>query len=266
MGTGLNTFGVIYSKYMQPNANETQYVHNTAIQLLSELGSLLIATLLIVVFLRGADVIGRIPWNRRETFWLLIGIAAWVTHNMVDIDVYFPSVGVVGAVLIGSLFARESSTFAITKTSVAIVSVFAVLVMGFSASACLAVELQHRAESEFENGKRTAALESLDLARRICPLNSSLHHDAGDMSMGLYQATNDPKYLRESIEAFRTAVRLSPEKAGSHIGYSLSLWSSNQAPKAIQEIQTAQRLYPRSAYIQSIARSMTLQPSNPASR
>src|SRR5207249_674763 len=119
--------------YMQPNANETQYVHNTVLQLLSELGFPLIAALIIVLILKARYFKRGIAWTRRETFWLMIGIAAWIAHNMVDIDVYFPSVGVVGAVLIGALFARESSTFALTKTSSAMAAVFAMLVMAFSA-------------------------------------------------------------------------------------------------------------------------------------
>src|SRR5439155_27142338 len=55
MGSGLNTFGVIYAEYMQPNANETQYVHNTVLQLLSELGFPLIAALIIVLILKARD-------------------------------------------------------------------------------------------------------------------------------------------------------------------------------------------------------------------
>jgi hypothetical protein len=38
MGIGLNNYGVVYSQYMLPGANETQYTHNTPLQLLSELG------------------------------------------------------------------------------------------------------------------------------------------------------------------------------------------------------------------------------------
>ena len=114
---------------------------------------------------------------------------------------------------------------------------------------------------EITNRKPAAALDTLDLARRICPVNSSLHHDAGDISLNLYQATNDAKYLQESTEAFRTAVKLSPEKAGSHIGYALSLWNGNHTLEAIREIQIAQKLYPSSSYIQSIARFIS-QPAN----
>src|SRR5207249_153517 len=50
LGTGLNTFGIIYPEYMQPGANETQFVHNTALQLLSELGlPLVLAVALLLV-------------------------------------------------------------------------------------------------------------------------------------------------------------------------------------------------------------------------
>jgi len=257
LGTGLNTFGVIYPEYMQPAANETQYVHNTFLQLLSELGYPLLAAIVILLIVYANALKGNIRWGRPESFWLLMALIVWITHNMIDIDVYFPSVGVVGAVIIGALFAREESgAFSVPKPVLATVGIFSFVIMAFAGSVCIATELQHRAQIELENKKLTTALDTLSVARRICPINSSLDHDAGEIALQLYQMTRKPEYVTTAIEAFRHAVALSPEKAGSHIGYALSLSSANRMNEAIHEIKIAQMLYPGSSYTQSIARLM----------
>jgi Flp pilus assembly protein TadD len=86
------------------------------------------------------------------------------------------------------------------------------------------------------------------------PLNSSLHHDSGDISLALFHKKRDKRYLDAATDSFRRAIALSPEKAGPHIGLSLCLSSANRVEEALEELRAAQRLHPDSAYIQAIAR------------
>lgn len=258
LGTGLNTFGVVYPEYMMPGANETQYVHNTPLQLLSELGWPLVLALS-VALLWGANSIRRFFHagldDRR--FWLLLALAVWMAHNMVDIDLYFPSVGVLGAVLIGSFFSRRPQEFPrISRLSIAGTSLVALAFVAFAGVSCVASELQARAQIEFENKKLATAIETLDIARYICPINSSIQHDAGEILLNLYHQTKKPEYLTRATTAFETAIRLSPEKSGSRVGYALSLSTANRMTEAREQIRIAQTLYPSSAYVQSIAQLM----------
>jgi hypothetical protein len=255
LGTGLNTFGVIYPEYMQPNANETQYVHNTFLQLLSELGYPLLIGVLLVLGINANRLNGLIRWDRKWTMWLFLGVLAWIGHNFIDIDVYFPSVGVLGAVLIGSLFAREQLRLhSPSKLLVAVTGILSVCVLAFAAVSCISSELQARAQIEFENKKLTTAVATLAEAQRLCPINSSLYHDSGEIQLQLYQTTHQQAYLTSATEAFRKAIQLSPEKSGSHIGYGLTLSTANRVNEALEEIRIAQSLYPSSPYAQSIAR------------
>jgi len=106
LGTGLNTYGVMYSQYMLPGANETQYTHNTPLQLLSELGYLaLTAGAAALLLLMGAWHRGEM---RRLSPYLLLALVVWTAHNLIDINVYFPSLGIVGAALLGTLLRRPS--------------------------------------------------------------------------------------------------------------------------------------------------------------
>ena len=109
LGTGLNTYGIMYPQYMQPGANETQYAHNTPLQLISELGypSILAAMSLVVFLVRaGASRIGG-----SRGFYLLLSLLAWLLHNAIDVNVYFASVGVLGPVLVGILLSRPQKQF-----------------------------------------------------------------------------------------------------------------------------------------------------------
>jgi hypothetical protein len=259
-GTGLGTFGVIYPEYMQPAANESQYAHNTPLQLLSELGYPLLFGVLVLIVVNAQRLRQRLTLMveaRDHSFWILLALSGWVVHNLIDIDVYFASVGTLGAVLIGALLSRgEAVEGRMGTASTALVGVFAAVMVVFAGLNCVSSELQHRAQIEFENKKLTIATQTLALARRIMPINSSLHHEAGEIQLNLYHALHDPQYLTAATDSFRTAIAWSPEKAGSHIGYALCLSTATRMPEAIAEIRAAQQLFPSSAYIQSIAQLM----------
>lgn len=256
MGTGLNTYGVVYSRYMLPGANETQYTHNTPLQLLSELGYpvLIAAAVLLLLVLRA---------RRRGEFqsfspYLLLALSVWVVHNLIDIDVYFPSVGVVGVILAGVLLRRPSvapqppARFAVAMTVAAGLGILC-----FAGLAMVSSELQVRARAEYEENKLPLSAQTLEQAKSLMPLDSSLFHDSGDVNLHLYHKRHDPEYLRVAIESFRRAIALSPAKSGSHTGLSLSLASASRVEEALEEIRIAQRLYPDSAYVQSISVLLT---------
>jgi len=253
MGTGLNTFGVAYPKFKLPDANETQYTHNTLLQLLSELGFpfLLALTGLMVLAVRGL----RQQEPRHFSPYLLLALSVWAVHNVIDINVYFPSLGVLGAILIGALLRKPLDTpqqpgrFAIALTSVAALSILA-----FAALAMVSSELQFRAQAEYEESKIQLAVATLENAKMLMPINSSIFHDSGDMNLNLFHRRHDVKYLAVATQSFKRAVALSPQKSGAHTGLSLSLASANHVEEALEEIRIAQQLYPDSTYVQSIAR------------
>src|SRR4030095_15828517 len=106
MGAGLNNYGVVYSQHMLPAANETQFAHNTPLQLLSELGypALIAGAILLLL--------GARAWSRGQyrdvSPFVLMALFVWLTHNLIDIDIYFPSLGVIGAALLAVLLKKPS--------------------------------------------------------------------------------------------------------------------------------------------------------------
>ncbi len=258
MGAGLNTYGVVYPRYMLPGGNETQYAHNTPLQLLSELGyPVLIAG--VAVLLLGLHARRRGELRAPPTY-LLLALAVWVVHNLIDINIYFGSVGVIGTVLAAILLrtARAAEVPQELQTAGRFANAVAVgaglTMISFAALVMVSSELQFRAKAEFEENKLPAAAETLEQAKFLMPINSSIFHDSGDVNLNLYHKRRDAKYLAAATESFQRAVALSPEKSGSHVGLSLSLGSANRVSEAQDEIRQAVRLYPASTYVHSIAR------------
>jgi hypothetical protein len=256
-GTGLNTFGVVYPRYMMPGGNESQYAHNTPLQLLSELGfPVLVAGALLLIFWRRrlpeSVAIGRADQSQ----YLLLGLAVWLLHNTIDIDVYFPSVGIAGVVLLGVyLWKPQTQISTPSRPLLAVTGGLTLALVIFAVLSMVSTELQLRAKGEFEMDNFPAAAATLASAKALMPINSSIHHDLGDVYLNKYQRRGrKPADLEQATESFRTALALSPLKAGSHTGFGLTLASANRVDEARAEVREALRLYPDSTFTQSIAR------------
>jgi tetratricopeptide (TPR) repeat protein len=253
LGAGFNTYGVMYPRYILPGANESQYAHNTPLQLLAEGGYPLVAAAV------GLLLLGTRNWTRERLRTLppfvAAAVAAWLVHNLIDINVYFPSIGIVGAVLAGALFHRRSATeYTPGRPLLAGVAAVSLAVISFSALNMVSSELQHRAKYEYEENRLAAAAATLEQAKRFMPFNSSLYHESGDILLSLYHNRREETYLTQATESFRRAIALSPSKSGPHAGLSLSLSSAKQVDAALEEIRIAQSLYPDSSYLQAVAR------------
>jgi hypothetical protein len=253
-GTGLNTYGIVYPQYMQPNANETQYAHNTPLQILSELGyPSMLAAIAVILFLVQTTKYRTID---REKRYVLLALIVWLAHNLIDINVYFPSIGVFGVALIGVMFARPQAEFQPRRAMSVALAAMGIGMVAFAGMVLVSSELQHRAQIEYGNSKPYVAIETLEVSKKINPLNSSLFHDSGDILLDVYHKSKNPKYLEAATISFRRAVELSPWKVGPRIGLALSLASANEMGPALEQIHIARRLYPTSAQVAAIIRLM----------
>jgi len=253
MGTGLNTYGVMYSQYRLPGSNETQYAHNTLLQLLAELGYLaLIAAAGVLLLILGAWHRGEM---RRLSPYLLLALGIWIVHNLIDINVYFPSLGIVGAVLLGTLLRRPFvAPQALPRVGTAALATLGIVTLVFSGLVMVSSELQIRAQREYDENNLLVAADTLKLATTLMPFNSSLFHDSGDINLNLYHKKQDYKRLDLATRSFQRAIALSPNKAGPHIGLSLCFSSANRVDDARAQLRIAERLYPDSTYVQAVAR------------
>jgi hypothetical protein len=192
-----------------------------------------------------------------EREFILIALAAWCFHNLIDIDFYFASIGTVGAILIGVFLRNSAATFIPPgKPLTAGIGVVALAAVTFSGLVLFSSELQNRAKGEYESLKPLVAVETLMQARALMPFNSGLYNDAGQIQLELSQKRHDPQYLIAATESFRRSIKLSPNKIESHIGLGLCLSSNKDVEGGLKEVHIAERLYPDNTYAQAVARLM----------
>jgi hypothetical protein len=254
MGTGLNNYGVVYSQHMLPDANETQYAHNTPLQLLSELGypALIAAALLLLIATR--------KWRGGEyqsvSPYLVFALIIWGVHNLIDIDVYFASMGIVGTLLLAVLLKKSPTIEHQPQARLASIAAvtFGVVMLVFSTLAMVSSELQQRAQMEYDRNDLPAAALTLEHARTIMPWNSSLFHDSGDINLALYHRRRDIRDLETATVSFERAIALSPDKVGPHVGLGLCMSTANHIDDALEEIRIAKRLQPDNQHVQAIAK------------
>jgi tetratricopeptide (TPR) repeat protein len=121
-GIGLGNYGILNPRYQTSPRLVTQFAHNTLLQLLSEGGLMLVAGFLCVavVGIRWKSTQDRTSSRALFKDPLYLGmmgsLVAWLVHNGLDIDFYFPSLGALGVLVLGlfwdypSLQSEESGT------------------------------------------------------------------------------------------------------------------------------------------------------------
>jgi len=106
-GVGLGNYGTLNARYQTSPRLVTQFAHNTPLQLLSEGGVALVAGLLFVgiVGIRWKSARNQIQSQTLSRDPLYLGmmgsLVAWLVHNALDIDFYFPSLGALGFFVLG---------------------------------------------------------------------------------------------------------------------------------------------------------------------
>jgi len=257
LGSGLNTYAVLYLQHQQPGANETQFAHNTPLQLLAELGVFGLVVLIPLVFWFGS----RLRNTPREGIerWLFLALVVWITHNLMDINVYFGSIGAVGAVLAGMLMWTPAPKAQVDRNNWrrlvgGLTGGLAVLAILSSGAIYVSGEFLFRARAELEFQRIDEARATLRTAALINPFDSSIMHEAGQTELELFHTTGDREHLRASRDYFSRAIRLSPRKVGPRIGLALTSSSAGKVGEALRELEIAQSLHPASTQASNIRR------------
>ena len=208
-GTGLNNYAVAYMQHQQIGANESQYAHNTPLQMLSETGVFgLAAGILIIVYL----VKYRVQLARlvREQKYIAVALLIWIVHNLIDIDFYFASVGAVGVILVGVAGASIRAHSGpipppkpLPKWVMGTIGAVSIAMVASSAVIYVSGELLRRAQTELSYLESDRAHQTLELAATVNPFNSSILHEAGQVALELYQDTDEQRYIEQSQEIFR---------------------------------------------------------------
>jgi O-antigen ligase len=270
-GSGLGSFGVRYSGYKLPEAEETQMTHNIFLQMFIESGAL--SALFLLAFFVGLIVhaFQKARAKKEDSgnilpvayAFYLVGFAGAFLHNMMDFDFYVPSYGFM--LMLASSFAvsqepagegsREKSGAAsyvsFHKAVLLVLAVCLVLFLGrlFSRK-LLAFEHYRRAEAYFQIYDAERMSGEMRRSISLDPLNDMYYYE---MARKLVSANR----YKEAEPFFEIAIKLCPGKPYYHFEYAAVMArndsddrSTLRRKKIEEEMEKARNLYPTKKYYQ----------------
>jgi O-antigen ligase len=104
-GTGVGTFGSIYTSYKTATSEEARQVHNDFLEMWCDSGVLafVVFGMLWVVALRDGFELARQRHGDAASLAICAALAGWVVHGLVDFDLYVPGVAMPAFILLGML-------------------------------------------------------------------------------------------------------------------------------------------------------------------
>ncbi len=128
-GVGNGSFGIAFSQYREKWMNESNYAHNTYLQILAENGLVSIPLLLafglaffkyLIISIRPSPLASKkmSGITSKLSPFLAFSCLSWIIHNLVDFTFYHPSVSFLFFSLLGAFFSSNISAMEKSSTSV----------------------------------------------------------------------------------------------------------------------------------------------------
>ena len=272
LGTGLFTFGKMYPQYMQPGANETQYVHNTYLQFAAEwgifggvlaIGFALWWVVRLFISLQQTTCQGN-PQEHHTTrlygFCFFLGGLGFLLHNGVDFDFYVFPLGALGISLLALALnmlhpsSSQGTTGNVFQNPKAF-GIYAIILCGLTFLYTTDWK-SVRAEQQQEQAIASIKAEQYEQAE------SHIHQALHDMQkVAEYHALNGSiqAYLQRpeaAIERFKTAIRYEPITPWFHAGIAEVYLSTYNISLAYAESRRAAELFPQKAPYQKRAQEI----------
>ena len=263
-GVGLENYGTINPVYQQSVVNVTQYTHNTFLQLLSECGipflvfSLIVAILLVQDWLR----LRRAKQSDPEQpgllqISLLVSLSAWLVHNLIDINLYFPSLGGLGIFLLALYLLQARPGRRITADNSRFPSVFtrallfalliSIIILGiYTVKSYYTQTLATRAIEYAEAHDFPEAEALLERAIRLQKRDGSLIFLYSNLILrnSLEKGNLNQATLLNLKKNYRQATELDPYNSEYHFQLSRILTALGEDVPSITEKRRAQALSP----------------------
>ncbi len=254
-GVGLGNYGVLNPRYQESPLLVTQYSHNTPLQLIAECGLLILPLAMVL----GVLFLIRIRSSHTETerlqmsyflkLGLLTAVVAWGIHNCLDIDFYFPSLGSLGFLFVGSIFQSDSTR----STTSSPTSGSRMLKFAFLVSLALPLMLGARIYMsqtlarlaiDYNNQNLDQALEFARWARRLNPVDANVVALDSKLAAASSAMKTREDSLKRLRDGFEQASRLDPFNAEFHyqLGRIYTILGNKRQARAAAE--SARNLFP----------------------
>ena len=262
-GVGLGNYGTVNPLYQSSPATVSQYAHNTGLQLLSEMGVPFLAILLLILIAAAKHwrTLFRAAHHGHGTAGFLkvclgASLVAWLIHNMLDIDFFFPSVGALGIFLSGILantcrtrkeqpdtsprHPKRQGLLMVTALSVAFLVSF-VAVRDYLAESLCSLAMDHAEAKDYDRAlhfmNEALAVQGNDAAKFVVQAKLSCLNAEQKGREGLTQ-------LLVLRKAYERAIQLDPFNASYHHELSRVLFALGETELALRSRDRAIKLFP----------------------
>jgi len=264
-GVGLGNYGTINPVYQQTAVNVTQYTHNSFLQLLSECGMPFLVFGLFVTIILARDWLGKMRPNRPDLappclfrIILLISLSAWFVHNLIDINLYFPSLGGLG-VFLSALYLVQTRPHnkriipgdiqfpaVLSRTLLLVLAISITILEIYTAKSYYAQTLAARAIEQAESKDFQEAEASLERAIRMEEKDASLFFLYSNLKLknSFDRGKLDQAALLDLKKNYQRATELDPYNSEYHFQLSKILTALGEREASSLEKRRAQALFP----------------------
>jgi len=291
-GIGLGNFQIGFLPYLGPGVRPTKYLHNTYLQLPIELGLVglvlvvAIVGIIIHILMKKTAEVERTGGIRKNALGLGLVVAVFVflIANGIEIVLYFHSIGLLGAFLLGLLIRRGEAPAEVEEApgrrriswlrlALTCVFILAMAMVGrwFVADyfynrsiervtqAALQPDFGQVSDNTAPEGKDLdplsraqrvdlwhSVVEQASVAVEVEGGNFDYHYLLGRAYQNLSELGSDRELLLKAEEHFRRAVELCPGLPYLRYSHALTQLRLGRLLAATEEVAEAARLYPTS--------------------
>lgn len=261
-GAGLGNYGTIYPKYMTIERSKTQFAHNTLLQFAAEIGWLAAILIIVLVFLLLRSSIRRIRKELSPSvtskgevlkYALLVSSLTFAVHNLLEISLYFYSIGILGIFLFSLLIKithkkkAEDERKKSLSHSHKILLAWIVLLLFIFASICITRPLV--AYIYFQRAKEAAEKEEYQKSLKL--ISSAIAWDSTDSEYYsarariMTEAQKDIGVDKDAVaKDYLQAIHYNPYIPHLHFELSEVYLSEGWFTSAYLEAYEARNLYP----------------------
>jgi|GEM_PF-4682456 O-antigen ligase len=250
LGTGAGTFGDIYVRYKDPQANEVRDAHNTFLQMASELGApgaIFFSAFVVMSLLYAVRNCLSSPLRAG----LLCCFIALLSHNFVDLDWFVPEPQWLLWAVLGLIAGMDIqagpgiSSLPDLAKRVGIISVVAFLSLIPIIRFGMASVHFEAGEEAIWAGDLEKAHEEFSKAASLNPLNGRYHAASAYSLFLMIKAGKAPKeYISKVVDGYERAARSSPTSASFRAFLAELYLALGNLEKARENAELAFKNYP----------------------
>jgi O-antigen ligase len=254
LGTGAGTFGDIYVRYKDPQANEVRDAHNTFLQMASELGApgaIFFSAFVVMSLLYAVRNCLSSPLRAG----LLCCFIALLSHNFVDLDWFVPEPQWLLWAVLGLIAGMDIqagpgiSSLPDLAKRVGIISVVAFLSLIPIIRFGMASVHFEAGEEAIWAGDLEKAHEEFSKAASLNPLNGRYHAASAYSLFLMIKAGKAPKeYISKVVDGYERAARSSPTSASFRAFLAELYLALGNLEKARENAELAFKNYPSKRY------------------